>query len=509
MGYPLPSSNAFKGPFQPMRFEATVEECIVTHGEIPKELAGGFYRTGPTWKRPTKQGNNPLLSMDGMVQGLVLENGRADFRNRWIRTPKYLLEDKHGRGMFEWADGGFGDWRDAAYADVTRDRFNCGVPQGTNNINIFPFAGEMVASGEQGGPPIALDPITLETRGIVNWSSQLSTGIHAPAAFGDADFSAHPKWDNDTGTLYGWVYRDVAPYVTVHVVHPDGTVDSRDLHDAPYNTVAHDIWLTADWIVMPFQPFTIDQKKVIDRKLGIWGWDESLPIWIALIPRENVADGEIRWIKTDLPAQYVMHTMSANVIDGKLTLDAPIFNRPPFPFEQDFAMGDDVALFFSVARSFLGRWTIDLATGKASSEQLSDRPSELPKVDERFYGKGYTWGYQVGGVVKRNGMSMNSLVITNMRTMAEQVYQIRSTEHAAVLEATFAPRHPDSPEGDGYIIVPVSWWGERRGEYQIYDSYDITKGPICRIDIPFMMGWTPHGHWMDFRGGPGGIAPRI
>lgn len=498
MGFPLPNDTAFRGPFQPMRFEATVEECIVSEGEIPQDLAGGFYRCGPTWKRPTAQGNNPLLSMDGMVQGLVIRDGRADFRNRWVRTPKYLLEERHGRGMFEWTDNGFGDWRDNAYGDVRRDCYNQGVPQGTNNINIFPFGGEVVATGEQGGPPIAIDPITLDTRGIVPWSPKLSPGLHVPAAYGDAGFSAHPKWDHDTGTLYGWAYRDTPPYVTLHVVHPDGAVESRALDDAPYNTVAHDIWLTPEWIVMPFQPFTIDKRKVTEKQLGIWGWDSELPIMLALIPRHDIT-GEVRWITTDLPPQYVMHTLSANVADGKLMLDAPIFNRPPFPFEQDFEVGDDVALFFSIAKSYLGRWTIDLSTGAAKSEQLSDRPSELPKVDERFYGKGYTWGYQVGGVVKRSGMSMNSLVVTNMHTLAEQSYQIRGDQPAAVLEATFAPRSPDAPEGDGYIIVPVSWWAERRGEFQIFDTYDITKGPICRIDIPFIMGWTPHGHWMDFR----------
>ena len=83
--------------------------------------------------------------------------------------------------------------------------------------------------------------------------------------------------------------------------------------------------------------------------------------------------------------------------------------------------------------------------------------------------------------------------------LAEQVYQIRSNQAAAVLEGTFAPRTPDAPEGDGYIIVPVSWWAERRGEYLVFDTDDITHGPICRIEIPFLLGWTPHGHWMDFR----------
>jgi carotenoid cleavage dioxygenase-like enzyme len=96
-------------------------------------------------------------------------------------------------------------------------------------------------------------------------------------------------------------------------------------------------------------------------------------------------------------------------------------------------------------------------------------------------------------------MSMNSLVVTNMKTLGEQVYQIRQGEPAAVLEATFAPRSPDAPEGDGFVIVPVSWWGEKRGQYLIFDTHDITKGPVATIDLPFSMGWTPHGHWMDFR----------
>jgi len=142
MSYSIPDTVTTKGPFQPMRFEATVEECIVTHGEIPKDLAGGIYRTGPCWKRSVKQGTTPLLAMDGMVQGLVFENGRADFRNRWVRTPKYVLEDEYGRGMFDYADGGFGDYRDYGYGEVVRTPANAHTPQGTANINIFPFAAD-------------------------------------------------------------------------------------------------------------------------------------------------------------------------------------------------------------------------------------------------------------------------------------------------------------------------------------------------------------------------------
>ncbi|WP_354698569.1 Lignostilbene-alpha,beta-dioxygenase isozyme I [Paraconexibacter sp. AEG42_29] len=496
MGAPIPNDARLKGPFKPMRFEATVEDCIVTEGEIPKDLCGGFYRNGPTWRRPTKQGTNGILTQDGMIQGLVFENGRADFRNRWIRTPKFLAEQRHGSGIFEWADGKFTDWRAMGFGEVKRDEATAGIPHGTNNINVFPFQGQVVASGEQGGPPIALHPETLETTGIVPWSSKLSRGMSEPTAFGDCAFTAHPKWDHETGELYGWAYRDEPPYVTLHNVRPDGTVKSLELWDAPYETVAHDIWLTEEWIVLPFQPF-IASKERVENDLGIFGWDESLPIKLALVPRS--LEGDVRWISADIPPQYVMHTLSANVIDGKLTLDGPIFDRPPFPFESDFKPGDDIALFFSIAKSYIGRWTVDLESGKVTTEQLGDRIAELPKVDERFYGKGYEWGSFVGGDEKRKGMSMKSVITTNVRTGSEQVYRIRDDQPLAVMEPTFAPRKPDAPEGDGWLIVPVSKWREGTGEYLIFDTDDITVGPVARVEIPFRLGWTPHGCWMDFR----------
>jgi carotenoid cleavage dioxygenase-like enzyme len=494
----VPNAAVLTGAFRPMRFEATVDDCVTTFGEIPEELCGGFYRAGPTFKRPTEQRTNGLLAMDGMVQALTVESGRADFRNRWVRTPKYLLEERHGRGMFCWADGDRNDWRNIGFGPAERDSFTRGIPQGTNNINCFPFADEVLASGEQGSPPVALDPITLETRGIVPWSPQLSRGIFEQAGYGDAAFTAHPKWDSATGTLYGWSYSNRVPYVTVYVVRADGAVISRELTDAPYCCEVHDMWLTSDWIVLPFQGFVFDPER-LDRGLPVHGWQPDLPTMLALVPRGDVERGEIRWITAEIDPQYIMHTLSANVVGDTLVLDAPIFERPPFPLDIDGFRDADIALFFNLARSTLGRWTVDLNSGTVKSEMLDDRPCELPKVDERFYARGHQWGYLIGGDAKGNGMRMHSLVVRELATGAEQQYRLRHDRPALVMEPTFVPRTPDSPEGDGYLMVPVSRWSENLGEYVIFDTYDITAGPVCRIEIPFLLGFTPHGHWMDFR----------
>ena len=500
---PLAKNVALKGPYQPMRFEATVEECLVTEGEIPADLCGGFYRCGPTWKRPTAQGTHGLFAMDGMVQGIVFRDGRADFRNRWVRTPKYLLEEQHGRGVFEWTDGEWDDWRNWGMGERKQNALTKGISQGTNNINAFPFGEHIVTAGEQGGPPVALDPITLETVGVVPWSSQLTQGIFRGESDEDTTFTAHPKWDERTGVLYGWTFRDVEPYVTLHWVEPGGTVQSRDIHEAPYNSMAveghceryvHDIWLTEEFVVMPFQPVVASQKN-INRGTGYFTWEPDLPIMIALIPRDDI-NGEIRWIKADIEPQYVMHTLAANTVGDKILLDAPIFDRPPFPTEDIHKPGEAVPLFWSIAVSSPGRWTIDLTTGTVTSERLSDRPAELPKVDQRAYGHEYKHGYMVGGERKKQGMTMKTLFTIDATTSSEQVFTIREDEPAAVLEPTFAPRGPDSPVGDGYIVVPVSKWARNAGEFLIFDTDDISEGPIARIDIPFALGWTPHGHWM-------------
>jgi carotenoid cleavage dioxygenase-like enzyme len=498
---PIPKDFRLMGPFSPMRFEANIDDCVIAEGEVPVELNGGFYRVGPTWKRPTVQGLNGQATQDGMVQALIFREGRVDFRNRWIRTPKYLLEEKHGRALFEWEDGVFDDWRGYGIGDVIRNAFTEGVPPGTNIVNVFPFGGQILTSGEIGAPPIALDPITLETLGVVPWSVKLSRGLIEPGCFGDAGFTAHPKWDPRTGELFGWTYRDQPPYATLHWVKPDGTVRSRELWDAPYATNAHDMWLTEDYVILPFQGFFVDRGRIREG-LSVFGWNPELPIVLALIPRDDL-DGDVRWIETDLEAQYVMHTMSSNTHDGTLVLDGPIFDRPPFPMEDTTELGTDYIPFNTAVP---GRWVLDLETGKVKSERLDDRAVEFPKVDERFYGMPYQNGFLVSG---DNMWGLHTIVRRNVITGEEDSYDVKRAygykdgddRMLAVFEPTFAPRRPDAPEGDGYLIVPVSRFMEHLSDYLLFDTKQISAGPIARIELPFQIGWTPHGHWMDFQGG--------
>jgi carotenoid cleavage dioxygenase len=481
------------GSLKPMRFEANVDDCIVTEGEVPTTLNGGFYRVGGTWKRPSRQGITGPFTLDGMVQGLIFREGRVDFRNRWIRTPKYQAEERAGRALFDWTDGKFDDWRGFGWGEVIRNELTHGVPQGTNNVNVVPFAGQLLALGEQGSPPVAIDPISLNTAGIVPWSTRLSRGMHEPACFGDAAFTAHPKWDPQTGELFGWTYTDAKPYTTLHWVKPDGTVRSRELWDAPYAALTHDMWLTQNYVVLPFQPLIVGTAHIEEDK-AFYEWKPELPIVLAVIRRDDF-DAPIRWLDTGLEPQYVLHTMSANHDGDRLILDAPLYEGPPFPSEKSTASGSD---YVPMPTARLGRWTIELSTGTVRSEHVDDRACEFPKVDERFYGQPYTKGFLVAGAEL---WSLDTLVCRDIPSGKEQSYRIQRDSPVSVFEPTFAPRHEGAPEGDGYLILPVSRFMENLSEFLIFDTEDVGAGPVARIELPFQIGWTPHGHWMDFTSG--------
>jgi carotenoid cleavage dioxygenase-like enzyme len=249
------------------------------------------------------------------------------------------------------------------------------------------------------------------------------------------------------------------------------------------------MWLTENHVILPFQPLIVGLDR-IERGKAFFGWEPELPIKLAIIPRDDL-DAQICWVTVDVEAEYVLHTMSANERDGSIILDAPIYDTPPFPTEQSNPIGAD---YVPMSTTQMGRWTIDLSDGTVRSERVDDRAVEFPKVDERFYGKPYEWGFLMAGPEM---WSLRTVVRRNVRTCKEDSYTIERDSPISVFEPTFAPQTPDAPEADGYLIVPISRFAEHLSEFMIFDTEDIAAGPVATIELPFQIGWTPHGHWMD------------
>jgi len=95
---PVRAEWSNRGPI-PMECDAPF---LKVTGELPRELNGTLYRNGPNpqFEAP---GAHWFVG-DGMLHAFHLEEGRASYRNRWVRNPKWLAEHDAGRALF----GGFG-----------------------------------------------------------------------------------------------------------------------------------------------------------------------------------------------------------------------------------------------------------------------------------------------------------------------------------------------------------------------------------------------------------------
>ncbi|MCX7065170.1 MAG: carotenoid oxygenase family protein, partial [Proteobacteria bacterium] len=125
--------------YGPVAEEVTTTNLRVT-GEIPRELNGRYLRNGPNPLGPIDAAKHHGFSGHGMVHGVRLGNGRAQwYRNRWVRSPaiiEALGEDLAGREL-----------------------------GGANNTHVIGHAGRTWALVEAGGPPIELSD-ELDTLGV-------------------------------------------------------------------------------------------------------------------------------------------------------------------------------------------------------------------------------------------------------------------------------------------------------------------------------------------------------
>ena len=145
MAKAFPTDNPFlHGYYGPVNTEADAGHLHIT-GEMPKELCGTLYRNGPN-PQFAPRGPYHWFGGDGMIHAFHIENGNVSYKNRWVRTPKWELENKEGEGL----SGTFGNPR---YSDPRIIEMNSTIA----NTNIVWHGGKLLAL-EEAHAPFSLDP---------------------------------------------------------------------------------------------------------------------------------------------------------------------------------------------------------------------------------------------------------------------------------------------------------------------------------------------------------------
>ena len=84
-----------RGNFRPVVGDATVDGLEVTEGAIPSDLQGVFARNGPNWAHePMYPQKAHWFDGDGMIHYVRIEDGKAQYGRRAVRTRGYQEEQR-------------------------------------------------------------------------------------------------------------------------------------------------------------------------------------------------------------------------------------------------------------------------------------------------------------------------------------------------------------------------------------------------------------------------------
>ena len=129
-GLQFPDLLVYRGYSAPSRIEADVHDLEVI-GTMPAVLQGTYYRNSADPTYPPLHGTDIFLNGDGMVHMLRLENGHADLKTRYVRTPKFLAERAARRAIFGAYRNPYTDAPEAAGIDRgTANTSSCGTTAG-------------------------------------------------------------------------------------------------------------------------------------------------------------------------------------------------------------------------------------------------------------------------------------------------------------------------------------------------------------------------------------------
>ena len=443
--------------------ELDVDGLKVIGGEIPRELVGSFVRNSPNpqfWP----PGRYHWFDGDGMVHGIWFENGRARYRNRWIRTSGWNTEHEAGRAL---------------WTGIMEPVHPVGgVPlKDTANTSLVVHRGKLLSLWWLSGTPYELSTKDLSTIGPENFSGKLTGG-----------FAAHPKVDPRTGEMIFFDYSIMrAPFLRYGVVSADGELVRYVPIEIPVPHIQHDCAITERYTVLLDLPLGWDPARLKEGKRKI-GFDRERTSRFGIVPRLGHA-ADVRWFEHD--ACYVYHTINAYEEGDEVVLVAC---RVADPIPKDQERGGVVArLDFIELVPHLYRWRFNLKTGAVHGEPLDDVATEFPRVNDAHQGKRVRYSYNPT-LAPRSELMFDGLVKYDLLRGTSSRHRYAAGWYGS--EVCFAPRPNAVDEDDGWLVGYLSNAAEDRSEAIVFDAKDVERGPICRIAMPQRIPIGFHACWV-------------
>lgn len=469
-------NNDFSSFEAPMRAEIDIQGLEVVQGEVPKAMNGAFFRMLGDRKWPSFIENDTfLLNEDGMASAFYFDSGQVSYKTRYVRTPRFVAEEKAGRALF-------GAYRNP----YTDDPSVAGLSRGTANTTALVHAGKLLVLKED-SPAIELDPYTLETIGEYNWGGKVTSKA----------VTAHPKVDPVTGELVFFGYCAAGP-ATTDIAYYEADAEGNIIHEtwfnAPYTCMVHDIMVTRNWVVFPITPLR-HELEWLKRHEPAFQWDPDGEVYMGVIPRKGKAE-QIRWYKGQGPAKFHGHVFGAYDDGRYIYADNTFAKRAFFPF---FPNVGNSPYNEEDRMPFATRLIFDMESNSDSyaEQQIFDYPGEMTRIDMRYETMPYSFAaMSLLDVPEQDSVGEGWQWITTFDVNGKKPSRIYyAGDNCSISEPQFVPAYAGAAEGEGYILAVVGRHKDMRSELLILDAQNIEAPPIATIALPMRIRNTGHGFW--------------
>jgi all-trans-8'-apo-beta-carotenal 15,15'-oxygenase len=471
----------WQGGYQSLtqEFDYWIDEI---EGEIPPELNGTLFRNGPGLLDINGQLIHHPFDGDGMISRISFVNGRAHFRNRFVRTEGYLAEQKAGKILYR---GVFGTQKPGGWLANIFDVQLKNIA----NTNVIYWGDKLLALWEA-AEPHHLDPQTLETLGREYFDNVLSTG---------EAFSAHPRFDpscqqdNGAPCLVNFSIKPgLSSTITIFEINPAGKVIRKHAHSVPGFCFIHDFLITPNYCIFFQNPVSFNP---IPFALGIRGAGQCIqfqpdkPTRIIIIPRHPQA-GKTQVKILETQSGFVFHHANAFEVGNEIVIDSICYDSlTEVEPESDFRQVN----FEAISPSQLWRFHVNLESGEISKKMICPHCCEFPTINPDNVGRPYQYLYLGAAHQETGNAPLQALLKIDLASGEKQLWT--AAPRGFISEPIFVPRPQAKTEDEGWILALVYNAAHHRSDLIILDAKDLNKTPIARLHLKHHIPYGLHGNF--------------